>query len=169
VDERRLLPHQIAQVMIGSTTGAPPVEVFRTDEMIIEAPNWTLDGRWLILNGDGKLWRLAADGSSGLELIDLFDVPDLNNDHVLSPDGRHVFVSANDWHIYEADLLGGAVRRVTNDGPEPSMHFLHGVSPDGEILAYIGLEPESKDWWLRSQANIFLVPAAGGPDRPVDC
>ena len=41
-----------------------PVEVFRTDEMIIEAPNWTLDGRWLILNGDGKLWRLAADDSS---------------------------------------------------------------------------------------------------------
>jgi TolB protein len=74
VDKRKLLPHQTAQVMIGSTAGTPPVEVFRTDEMIIEAPNWTLDGRWLILNGDGKLWRLAADGSSGLELIEL-DVP----------------------------------------------------------------------------------------------
>jgi TolB protein len=164
VDERKLLPHQTAQVMIGSTTGASPVEVFRTDEMIIEAPNWTLDGRWLILNGDGKLWRLAADGSSGLELIDRFDMPDLNNDHVLSPDGRHVFVSANDWHIYEADLEGGAVRRVTNDqAPKPFMHFLHGVSPDGETLAYIGLEPEGEDWSAR--ANIFLIPTAGGADR----
>ena len=131
--------------------------------MIIEAPNWTFDGRWLILNGDGKLWRLAADGSSGLELIDLFDVPDLNNDHVLSPDGRHVFVSANDWHIYEADLDGGPVRRVTNDHAEPAMHFLHGVSPDGGTLAYIGLEPEGEDWWAR--ANIFLIPTAGGADR----
>ena len=99
----------------------------------------------------------------GLELIDLFDAPDLNNDHVLSPDGRHVFISANDWHIYEADLLGGAVRRVTNDGPEPSMHFLHGVSPDGGTLAYIGLEPEGEDWWAR--ANIFLIPTAGGADH----
>jgi TolB protein len=146
VDKRKLLPHQSAQVMIGSPAGTPPVEVFRTDEMIIEAPNWTLDGRWLILNGDGKLWRLAADGSSGLEMIEL-DVPDLNNDHVLSPDGRHVFVSANDWHIYEADLEGGDARRLTNDGPEPHMHFLDGVSPDGGTLAYIGLEPEGENWW----------------------
>jgi TolB protein len=166
VDERKLLPGQIAQVMIASTTGEPRVEVFRTDEMIIEAPNWTHDGRWLILNGDGKLWRLASDGSSGLEQIELSGVAALNNDHVLAPDGRHVFVSANDWHIYEADLNGGPVRRVTNDQePKLFMHFLHGVSPDGETLAYIGLEPESEDWWLRSQANIFLVPAAGGPDR----
>ena len=35
------------------------------------------------------------------------------------------------------------------------MHFLHGVSPDGETLAYIGLEPEGADWWAR--ANIFLI------------
>jgi TolB protein len=163
VDERKLLPDQTARVMIGSTTGAPPVEVFRTDEMIIEAPNWSLDGRWLILNGDGKLWRLAADGSSGLEQIEVSGVPDLNNDHVLAPDGHRLFVSANDWHIYEADLAGGPVRRVTNDhGPAPFRHFLHGVSPDGKTLAYIGLEPEGGDLWAR--ANIFLIPAAGGPD-----
>ena len=163
VDERKLLPGQIAQVMIASTTGEPPAEVFRADEMIIEAPNWTHDGRWLILNGDGKLWRLASDGSSGLEQIELAGVPALNNDHVLAPDGRHVFVSANDWHIYKADLNGGPVRRITNDHEMPFMHFLHGVSPDGETLAYIGLEPEEDHWWAR--ANIFLIPAGGGPDR----
>jgi len=161
--ERKLLPGQIAQVMIASTTGEPPVEVFSTDQMIIEAPNWTLDGRWLILNGDGKLWRLASDGGSGLEQIKLSGVPALNNDHVLAPDGRHVFVSANDWHIYEADLTGGPVRRVTNDHEWPFMHFLHGVSPDGATLAFIGLEPEGDHWWAR--ANIFVVPVAGGPDR----
>jgi TolB protein len=163
VDGSKLLRGQIAQVMIASTTGEPPIEVFSTEEMIIEAPNWTLDGRWLILNGDGKLWRVAADGSSGLEQIKLSGVPALNNDHVLAPDGRHVFVSADDWHIYQADLNGGPVRRITNDHEMPFMHFLHGVSPDGETLAYIGLEPEEDDWWAR--ANIFLLPAAGGPDR----
>ena len=142
MDERKLLPHQIAQVMIGSTTGVPPVEVFRTDEMIIEAPNWTIDGRWLILNGDGKLWRLAADGSSGLELIDLSDVPDLNNDHVLSPDGRHVFVSANDWHVYEADLAGGAVRRVTNDhAPSSSCTSSMESAPTGKLWPTSGSSP----------------------------
>jgi hypothetical protein len=50
-----------------------------------------------------------------LEQIELSGVPALNNDHVLAPDGRHVYVSANDWHIYEADLNGGPVCRVTND------------------------------------------------------
>jgi TolB protein len=164
VDERRLRPGQITRVMIGSTSGEPAVEIFSTDRMILEAPNWTLDGRWLILNGDGKLWRLATDGHSEPQTIHLDGVPDLNNDHVLAPDGRSVFVSANDWHIYEASLEGGPVRRVTNDhGPARFMHFLHGVSPDGRTLAYVGLEPEGDDWYAR--ANIFVVPTAGGPDR----
>jgi hypothetical protein len=43
--------------MIGSTTRAQPVDVFRTDKMITEAPDWTLDGRWLILNDDGTASR----------------------------------------------------------------------------------------------------------------
>lgn len=164
VDERTLLSGQTARVLIGSTSGEPPVEVFSTSEMILEAPNWTLDGRWLILNGDGRLWRLAADGSTGLQPIDLAGLPPVNNDHVLAPDGRHVYVSANDWHIYEVDLDGGLPRRVTNDHQDRAfMHFLHGVSPDGKTLAYIGLEPDGQDWWAR--ANIFLIPAAGGPDR----
>ena len=55
------------------------------------------------------------------------------------------------------------MRCVTNDHEMPFMHFLHGVSPDGETLAYIGLEPEEEQ--LVARANIFLIPAAGGPDR----
>jgi Tol biopolymer transport system component len=163
LDERKLLDGQTAQVTVGSTLGEAPVTVFSTDQMLVEAPNWTHDGRWLILNGAGRLWRLAADGSSGLEAIDITGLPPVNNDHVLSPDGRHAFVSANDWHIYEVDLEGGPPRRVTNDHDRTFMHFLHGVSPDGKTLAYIGLEPEGDNWWAR--ANIFLIPAAGGPDR----
>ena len=63
-----------------------------------------------------------SDGSSGLEQIELSGVPALNNEDVRRPDGRHVFVSANDWHIYEADWTGGPVRRVTNDHEWPFMH-----------------------------------------------
>ena len=33
-------------------------------------------------------------------------LPDLNNDHVLSPDGEHVYLSAMDTHIYRAPLAG---------------------------------------------------------------
>ena len=56
---------------------------------------------------------------------------------MLDPDGRHIYLSANDGHIYRAALAGGPVDRVTAD--EGVWHFLHGVSPDGRRLAYVRL------------------------------
>jgi Tol biopolymer transport system component len=161
MDFRRLRTGQTSRVHIGHRDGRAPEVVFETDRILIEAPNWTLDGADLIVNGDGLLFSLAADGSGGLVPIDLEGVPALNNDHVLAPDGEHIFVSANDWHIYRASLSGGPTRRITNPGAR--MHFLHGVSPDGQTLAYIGLEPGGADVW--SSGNVFSIPADGGADR----
>jgi len=160
MDYRELATGQISRVMVASTTDDPPVLVYESDQMLLEAPNWTLDGRFLILNGNGLLWRLEIS-TGELEQIRLDGIPPLNNDHVLHPDGETIFLSANDWHIYSASLSGGAVSRITNDGP-PDLHFLHGVSPDGQTLAYVGLEPEGDNLWAR--ANIFTVPVAGGAD-----
>lgn len=105
--------------------------------MLFEAPNWALDGTKLVLNGDGKLWSLDVSGG-GPVAVPLSGVPDLNNDHVLAPDGEGVFLSANDGHIYRASLDGGPAIRITED--DGSFHFLHGVSPDGNELAYVGIE-----------------------------
>lgn len=65
----------------------------------------------------------------------------MNNDHALDPDGEHIFVSAyDDWHIYRAPLAGGQALRVTGKGtPDGMLHFLHGVSPDGQQLAFVGV------------------------------
>ena len=156
-----LLPGQSARVMIGYLDGRTPTEVFATDDLLLEAPNWTLDSTWLVLNGAGRLWRLPADGGSGIEEIPLSDVPALNNDHVLAPDGERIYVSANDWHIYEASLLGGAARRITDVDPSGRMHFLHGVSPEDTQLAYIGVVPHDGNW--SADAHVFLMPTAGGP------
>ena len=104
----------------------------------MEAPNWSSDGDALFLNGNGVLWRLdvAAPGSGLAEIVHE-GLPAINNDHVLDPDGRHIYLSANDGHIYRAALSGGPVDRVTAD--EGVWHFLHGVSPDGRRLAYVRL------------------------------
>jgi TolB protein len=159
--ERRLDAGQVSALMIAFTDGRPPVEVLRVPNMVVEAPNWTLDGRWLIVNGDGRLWRIAAEGGTELEPIDVQGIPELNNDHVLAPDGEHIYLSANDGHIYQAPLGGGPARRITNmDRPE-RMHYLHGVSPDGELLSYIGLEPVDDGW----SASVFVIPAVGGADQ----
>jgi TolB protein len=87
VDERKLLPDQTARVMIGSSTGAPPVEVFRTDEMIptaggpdrrltdesrpFDGCEYTPDGEWIYCNtevfsdipGHAQIARLRPDGT----------------------------------------------------------------------------------------------------------
>lgn len=149
----------ISQVFTTSISGEPEL-VLETHHLHLEAPNWTRDGRALVLNGDGVLWRFDL-ATNSLDRIPVSDVPELNNDHVLAPDGEHVFVSAADGHIYRARLTGGRATRVTNDTGR--LHFLHGISPDGAALAYVGLEPEGGNLWAR--ANIFTIPSQGGPDR----
>jgi Tol biopolymer transport system component len=116
--------------------------VFETADMLVEAPNWS--GTALYVNGNGALWRLELDQgrfdaklSEGRELtrVTFERLPDLNNDHCLAPDGRHIYMSAMDGHIYRGTLDGGPVERVTPD--DGSWHFLHGVAPDGARLAYV--------------------------------
>jgi TolB protein len=133
---RTLTAGQRSQIWIGGP-GRPQRELlFETDEMLIEAPNWSLDGTALFVNGNGALWRLdLASPERGLFHIDFEDLPELNNDHVLDPDGEHIYMSAMDQHIYRGALAGGTVERVSPE--DGHWHFLHGVSPDGSRLAYV--------------------------------
>jgi TolB protein len=136
VSYRTLAAGQRAEIWIGGPGLDQPTLLFETGDLLIEAPNWSLDGGSLLVNGHGQLWSLdVAAAERGLARIDLGALPDLNNDHVLDPDGEHIFVSANDGHIYRAPLRGGTAERATPD--DGRQHFLHGVSPDGTRLAYV--------------------------------
>lgn len=133
--------------------------VHESSQVLYEAPNWSLDGNDLYVNGDGAFFRIPLDKTKGPQRIDIGDVADLNNDHVLDPDGEHVYLSAGDGHIHRAALSGGPARRVTND--TGLRHFLHGVSPDGQTLAYIGVNVVGDVW---GAGNVFTIPSAGGSD-----
>ena len=136
--------------------------MFSTDQMIIEAPNWTLDGRWLILNGDESCgaWRATAAPDWSRSSYPAY--PRSTMISARSDGTSRVRVGERLAHLRgRPDRRPGAPRH--NDHEWPFMHYLHGVSPDGETLAYIGLEPEGDHWWAR--ANIFVVPVAGGRDR----
>jgi len=121
----------------------------------VEAPNWTRDGAALILNGAGKMWHFDV-GSRAVSQVPLTGVPDLNNDHVLAPDGTGIYLSANDGHLYRAALAGGAATRITED--DGFFHFLHGVSPDGDELAYVGIEAGD----FTQPGRLMTIPAGGG-------
>ena len=88
---RSLLSKQISQLtVIAKDFGAAAV-IFTADE-VIEAPNWTPDGKRLIFNAGGELWSIPADGSAAPVLIDTGSLRDINDDHVLSPDGQTIYL-----------------------------------------------------------------------------
>ena len=134
-------------------------EVILTSGEVVEAPNWSPDGQWLVFNAGGRLFRIAPVGGTP-EQIDTGSLADLNNDHVLSPDGSMIYVSSDDGHLYALPFTGGTPRRVSNIHHTPHHYYLHGISPDGETLVYVAIEKRGEE----RQVNVFTIPSAGGPD-----
>lgn len=159
---RSLRPGQVSQLTVSNRDGSGKRVLLEADE-VLEAPNWTPDGAALIFNAGGELWRLAVDGPAEPTRIETGAFRDLNNDHVLSPDGRTIYFSENNGHLYAVPVEGGAPRRVSNEHATPHHYYLHGISPDGGTLSYVAVEgPAGK-----KRINIFTIPAAGGPDRRI--
>lgn len=156
---RKLADGQVCRIWTYDVVTGRASLVHRSDSVLFEAPNWAADGS-LVVNGDGVLWRVPADGSGEPRRIEFDGLPELNNDHVLAPDLVTVYMSANDGHIYAGALRGGAVRRVT--GGDGVLHFLHGVGPDGASLAYVRIDGD--DW---GSASISTLNADGTGDRRV--
>ena len=160
-DPRRLLPRQTCELVVADRSGTHLQVIYETTELI-EAPNWTPDGQWLIYNADGRLFRISPDGQDGPHRINTAPVEDLNNDHVISPDGKSLFVSANDGHLYTCPITGGVPVKVSNhqDPARKFRYYLHGISPNGSTLTYVGLERGPKG----NVTRICTIPAAGGAD-----
>lgn len=124
-------------------------------DQVIEAPNWTQDGKTLIYNAFGSLYAfdLAQRTSSR---IPSGSANRINNDHVLSPDGRWIGLSHHGddgiSRIYVIPRHGGEPRLVTPAGPS----YLHGWSPDGTTLAYCAER--------HGQYDIYTIAAEGGDE-----
>lgn len=125
---------------------------------LIEAPNWTMDGKWLIFNSEGKLFRIAADAPSeeAQEIYTGF-ATNCNNDHVLSFDGESIAIShgtAEDHasRIYTLPIEGGDPTLITPIAPS----YLHGWSPDKKMLAYCA--------GRKGNMDIYVIPAIGGKE-----
>ena len=110
--------------------------ILREFDYVIEAPNWTQDGRYLVYNSRGHIYTYEL-ATGEIKEIDTGFATDCNNDHVLSPDNTQIAVShfTNEdatSRIYILPLNGGSPALVTEKGPS----YLHGWSPDGKRLAY---------------------------------
>jgi TolB protein len=146
---RSLLPGQSAQLHLLDIKTGTSLLHFASSDRLFESPNWHPDGQWIVVNADGLLYRINVQSPSELEPVPWAGLPELNNDHLVSPDGRWHYVSANDWHLYRLPWEGGHAERLTRDKSSTRVfrHFLHGVSPDGRTLAYVGTEMLNGDDW----------------------
>ena len=59
--------------------------ILKEFDYVIEAPNWTRDGRSLVYNSRGHMYIYEL-ASGEIKEIDTGFAVDCNNDHVLSPD-----------------------------------------------------------------------------------
>ena len=130
--------------------------VLKEFDHVIEAPNWTNDGRFLIYNSGGRLYRYEIETGEIAEVDTGFAI-DCNNDHVLSPDNSAVAVS----HFTNEDVVSRIYMIPFGDGkPQlvtPNGHsFLHGWSPDGKELAYCAVR--------NGQYDIFTISVDGGEE-----
>ncbi|NQX13185.1 biopolymer transporter Tol [Microbacteriaceae bacterium VKM Ac-2855] len=158
---RILAPGQTAQLFVFDVASGTSSLVFASETMLFEAPNWSPDGSALVVNADGGLFRIPLEAPE-LQPIALDGVPaELNNDHVLAPDGLAAYVSARDGHLYSVALDGSRpAERLTTPRGERFKHYLHGVSPEGATLALIGGGPDASGDWV---TNVYTMPASGGP------
>jgi Tol biopolymer transport system component len=122
-----------------------------------QAPNWTKDGRALIFNRNGRLYRFDLKAKQPAAIETGFATNN-NNDHVLSFDGRMIAISnhskddGNASIVYTLPVKGGVPRRITAKGPS----YLHGWSPDGKSLVFTG----GRD----NEFDIYKIPSTGGEE-----
>ena len=160
---RTLSAKQICQIWIHDRESNKERLLLETRDLLLAAPNWTLQGDALILNGEGQLWRIELENPV-LVPINIKGLPPANNDHVLDPGGQHIFISTyDDWQIYRAPLTGGRAVQITGkSGPPGLRNFLHGVSPDGKGLTYVGVRTEQHgDEVKHVSAEICLIEVTG--------
>ncbi len=137
----------------------------------LQAPNWSLDGKYLIYNCRGELFRFDLETRQSIA-IDTGFADQNNNDHAISCDGTMLAISHHEVEpkpgdgtdnvggatqrteslIYTLPVTGGVPRLVTSLGPS----YLHGWSPDGKTLTYTG----QRD----NDFNIYTIPTQGGDE-----
>ncbi len=132
-----------------------------TEQAHFEAPNWSLNGQFFIVNQEGLLYTISLDGKTK-SLIDTDPLAQCNNDHGISADGKWLVISNNDdlqpndygtSRIYTMPLKGGRPKLVTPKWPS----YWHGWSPDGKNLVYTA--------WRSGDFDIYSINIKGGEEK----
>jgi TolB protein len=130
-------------------------KVVYSADRLIEAPNWSPDGTYMLVNTGGNLYKLPVRGDTPeLQKMDLGSIDKCNNDKGVSPDGTTIAFSssaqAKGSQVYTVSAEGGAPVRLVPETPS----YFHGFSPDGKWLAVVARRNGNFDLWR--------IPSQGG-------
>jgi Tol biopolymer transport system component len=125
---------------------------------VLEAPNWTRDGKALIYNSKGFLHRFDLLSGEAERIDSDFAIRN-NNDHVISWDGEKLGIShhmngepGGGSTIFTMPITGGLPKRVTDKTPS----YFHGWSPDDQFLVYTAER--------NGQYDIYKIHVNGGEE-----
>ena len=104
-----------------------------------EAPNWMPDGKKLLFNMDGLLYKIPVEGGA-LEKLNTGFANRNNNDHGISFDGKLLAIShqregmpGGGSTVYVLPIEGGTPEMVTENTPS----YWHGWAPNNQELVYV--------------------------------
>lgn len=136
-----------------------------TADSIWEAPNWSPDGKYLIMNSQGGIYKfvLKPDGTATPQKLAIPADYRCNNDKALSPDGKKLAFSADlsphhGSQVFLADADGNNIQRMVSASPS----YFHGWSPDSKTLAFVAQRNGS------GQFDVYSIPAAGGAEQQLN-
>jgi len=136
----------------------------------LQAPNWTKDGSSLIYNSEGKLYKFDLTKKIPVAINTGF-ANNNNNDHLISSNGKMLGIShgskedGNKSIVYTVPITGGTPKKITPTGHS----YLHGWSPDGKFLLYVGDRNGDYDIYkisVNGGEEVRLTTAKGLDDGP---
>lgn len=156
------MPKEISSELVILNVKSGKEKVILKENRHFEAPNWSRDGKFLIINAAGLLEKIDLKGKN-LGKINPDGINTVNNDHGLSFDGKILVFSKNDKaaapgnnsRVYVSNVEGSNPRLVTPDFPS----YWHGISPDNKYLAYTA--QRNGEW------DIYRIPTTGGTEEKI--
>ncbi|GAB2644129.1 SMP-30/gluconolactonase/LRE family protein [Emticicia sediminis] len=125
-------------------------KILYTAKNSLQAPNWTKDGKYLLYNSEGLMYRYTiADGK--VEVLNTGPQKQNNNDHVISFDGKMLAISNYFGEKRTSTIymlpIGGTDKPIQLTNPELGHSWLHCWSPDGKKIIYMGDRNKQQDIW----------------------
>jgi TolB protein len=147
-------------------------KILHTAPNSLQAPNWTKDGKFLIYNSEGKIYKYDIVAGQ-ISQLNTGDKIQNNNDHVISMDGKQLAISHHVGSKRTSTIftlpIAGADNPKQITSADSGHSYLHGWSQDAKKLVFTGQRNKQYDIWtvdLGTKKETALTNSATLDDGP---